>query len=82
VLFNKNVNTIQRPFGPIRIPHTPSDTRPSEVDYEVELAVVIGKPALNVPVEKALDYVLGYAWVVWAQPAHRFYLSRFLFCCA
>jgi 2-keto-4-pentenoate hydratase/2-oxohepta-3-ene-1,7-dioic acid hydratase in catechol pathway len=30
------------------------------VDYEAELAVVIGKAALDVPVESALDYVLGY----------------------
>ena len=31
-----------------------------EVDYEAELAVVIGKTARNVPLEQALDYVLGY----------------------
>ncbi len=30
------------------------------VDYEAELAVVIGKRARRVPPEKALDYVLGY----------------------
>jgi 2-keto-4-pentenoate hydratase/2-oxohepta-3-ene-1,7-dioic acid hydratase in catechol pathway len=30
------------------------------VDWEVELAAVIGKPAKNVPEEKALDYVAGY----------------------
>jgi hypothetical protein len=29
-------------------------------DYEVELAVVIGKPAKNVSENDALDYVLGY----------------------
>jgi len=29
-------------------------------DYEVELAVVIGKPCKNVTVDEALDYVLGY----------------------
>jgi 2-keto-4-pentenoate hydratase/2-oxohepta-3-ene-1,7-dioic acid hydratase in catechol pathway len=33
----------------------------SKVDWEVELAVVIGKRALYVPKEKALDYVAGYA---------------------
>ncbi|MEC1520782.1 fumarylacetoacetate hydrolase family protein [Neobacillus niacini] len=32
-----------------------------EVDYEVELVAVIGKPAKNVSVEAALDYVFGYA---------------------
>jgi len=30
------------------------------VDWEAELAVVIGRPAKNVPVDKALDYVAGY----------------------
>ncbi len=33
---------------------------PDEVDYEGELAVVIGKTAKNVSVEDALDYVFGY----------------------
>ena len=36
---------------------------PSEVtqcDYEVELAVVIGKTAKKVPLEAAMDYVFGY----------------------
>jgi 2-keto-4-pentenoate hydratase/2-oxohepta-3-ene-1,7-dioic acid hydratase in catechol pathway len=31
-----------------------------KLDWEVELAVVIGKIAKNVPVEKALDHVAGY----------------------
>ncbi len=31
-----------------------------EVDYEVELAAVIGKPTKYVSVDEALDYVLGY----------------------
>jgi 2-keto-4-pentenoate hydratase/2-oxohepta-3-ene-1,7-dioic acid hydratase in catechol pathway len=31
-----------------------------QVDYEAELAVVIGKRARRVPVENALDYVQGY----------------------
>ena len=31
-----------------------------QVDYEAELAVVIGKTARHVPEDKALEYVLGY----------------------
>ena len=31
-----------------------------KVDYEAELAVVIGKRAKNIPEEKVLDYVFGY----------------------
>jgi 2-keto-4-pentenoate hydratase/2-oxohepta-3-ene-1,7-dioic acid hydratase in catechol pathway len=31
-----------------------------ELDWEIELAAVIGRPAKDVPKEKALDYVAGY----------------------
>lgn len=33
---------------------------PPEVDYEAELAVIIGRECRNVPKEMALDFVLGY----------------------
>lgn len=33
----------------------------SGLDYECELVVVIGKTCADVPEDKALDYVLGYA---------------------
>ncbi|MEX2606516.1 MAG: fumarylacetoacetate hydrolase family protein [Kiritimatiellia bacterium] len=57
VLFTKGINTLQHPDQPIELPvHLKSD----EVDYECELAVVIGKPCKNVSREHALDYVLGY----------------------
>jgi 2-keto-4-pentenoate hydratase/2-oxohepta-3-ene-1,7-dioic acid hydratase in catechol pathway len=57
VLFTKGINTLQNPGDPIEIPvHAASH----EVDYECELAVVIGKPCKNATVENALDHVLGY----------------------
>ncbi|MCR6655332.1 MAG: fumarylacetoacetate hydrolase family protein [Opitutus sp.] len=57
VLFVKGINTLQHPGEPILLPqHLRSD----EVDYECELAVVIGKQCKNVSRERALDYVLGY----------------------
>ena len=57
VLFVKGNNTLQHPGAPILLPrHLRSD----EVDYECELAVVIGRACKNVSREKALDYVLGY----------------------
>jgi 2-keto-4-pentenoate hydratase/2-oxohepta-3-ene-1,7-dioic acid hydratase in catechol pathway len=57
VLFVKGVNTLQHPGEPILIPeHLRSD----EVDYECELAVVIGRSCKNVRRTEALDYVLGY----------------------
>lgn len=57
VLFVKGVNTLQHPSDPIQIP---TYLASHEVDYECELAVVIGKPCKNVRRERALDYVLGY----------------------
>jgi 2-keto-4-pentenoate hydratase/2-oxohepta-3-ene-1,7-dioic acid hydratase in catechol pathway len=57
VLFFKGLNTLQNPGDPIFIPtRLPSE----EVDYECELAVVIGRPCRNASRENALDYVLGY----------------------
>ena len=40
------------------IPHPPEV---KNLDYEVELAVVIGKPCVDVSVDEALDYVAGYS---------------------
>lgn len=57
ILFMKAVSSIQHPAGPIVLPRR---LRSDEVDYEGELAVVIGKPCRNVPRERALDFVLGY----------------------
>jgi len=57
ILFVKGINTLQHPGDPILIPQR---LRSDEVDYECELAVVIGRPCKNVTREKALDYVLGY----------------------
>lgn len=57
ILFVKGINTLQHPGDPILIPqHLRSD----EVDYECELAVVIGKAGKNIPRARALDHVLGY----------------------
>lgn len=60
VLFSKGLNTLQDPGKPIRIPVAAGST---EVDYECELAVVIGKACLNVTRENALSYVAGYTCV-------------------
>jgi len=57
ILFMKSPASVQNPGGLIEIPvHLRSD----EVDYEGELAIVIGRRAKNVRREEALDYVLGY----------------------
>jgi 2-keto-4-pentenoate hydratase/2-oxohepta-3-ene-1,7-dioic acid hydratase in catechol pathway len=57
VLFVKGLNTLLDPDQPILLPR---HLRSEEVDYECELAVVIGKAAKNVSRANALDYVLGY----------------------
>jgi 2-keto-4-pentenoate hydratase/2-oxohepta-3-ene-1,7-dioic acid hydratase in catechol pathway len=57
VLFMKNSGAVNHPGDPILLPrHLRSDA----VDYECELAVVIGKPCKNVSKADALKYVLGY----------------------
>ena len=57
VLFFKNPAALQNPGDPILIP---TFLKSDEVDYECELAVVIGKTCKNVTRENALNYVLGY----------------------
>lgn len=56
VLFLKATTSVTPHETPITLPAD----GPDEVDYECELAVVIGRPARNVSEENALDYVLGY----------------------
>jgi 2-keto-4-pentenoate hydratase/2-oxohepta-3-ene-1,7-dioic acid hydratase in catechol pathway len=57
VIFFKGINTLLSPGAPILLPtHLKSD----EVDYECELAVVIGRVGKNISRRNALDHVLGY----------------------
>ena len=56
ILFLKATNSIVGHDGPIILPAA----GPDNVDYEAELAVVIGKKAKNVSPEKVMDYVMGY----------------------
>jgi 2-keto-4-pentenoate hydratase/2-oxohepta-3-ene-1,7-dioic acid hydratase in catechol pathway len=57
VVFMKSPTTVQSPGGPIVLPrHMRSD----QVDFECELAVVIGYECKNVSRDDALNYVLGY----------------------
>ena len=48
-------------IGPGAPAHLPANSQ--QVDWEAELGVVIGKPARNVSVAKAMDYVAGYTIV-------------------
>jgi len=57
IVFMKLASAVQNPGDPIILPRR---LRSDEVDYECELAVVIGRPCKNVSRDRALDYVLGY----------------------
>jgi 2-keto-4-pentenoate hydratase/2-oxohepta-3-ene-1,7-dioic acid hydratase in catechol pathway len=57
VVFFKGINTLQHPGDPILLP---TYLKSDEVDYECELAVVIGRAGKNIPRAKALEHVLGY----------------------
>jgi 2-keto-4-pentenoate hydratase/2-oxohepta-3-ene-1,7-dioic acid hydratase in catechol pathway len=57
MLFIKSTNSLQNPGDPIEIPVKLAST---EVDFECELAVVIGRRCKNATRENALSYVLGY----------------------
>jgi acylpyruvate hydrolase len=57
-LFAKFSTAIVDPTAPIVRPKACQ-----QLDYEVELAFVVGRPAKDVPQDKALDYVFGYTIV-------------------
>jgi 2,4-diketo-3-deoxy-L-fuconate hydrolase len=58
VVFMKATTCISGPNDDIIQPKNST-----KLDWEVELAIVIGTKAQNVPLEKALDYVAGYTIV-------------------
>jgi 2-keto-4-pentenoate hydratase/2-oxohepta-3-ene-1,7-dioic acid hydratase in catechol pathway len=57
IVFFKGPNSLQHPGEPIVLPRK---LRSDQVDYECELAIVIGKTCKNVPASDALSVILGY----------------------
>ena len=55
VIFNKFNNALVGAAGPVILPDNSA-----QVDYEAELAVVLGRKARHVPADKAMDCVAGY----------------------
>ena len=55
IWFNKQISCVNDPFAPISIPDCSQ-----EIDYEGELAVVIGRRARNVVMRDAMTVVGGY----------------------
>jgi 2-keto-4-pentenoate hydratase/2-oxohepta-3-ene-1,7-dioic acid hydratase in catechol pathway len=56
LFFTKAPTTINTPYGTLFIDPTVS----TEIDWEAELAVIIGKPGKNIREEDALSHVFGY----------------------
>jgi 2,4-didehydro-3-deoxy-L-rhamnonate hydrolase len=55
IVFNKAITSIQGPNDDVILPEGSE-----QMDWEVELGVIIGATARRVPRERALDYVAGY----------------------
>lgn len=55
LLFCKTPNTLNGPFDPILLPKSSG-----KIDWEVELAVVIGKPGKRISKSDAFHYIAGY----------------------
>jgi len=56
IIFLKATNTVVGPYDDVLIPRHSVKT-----DWEVELAIIIGKRASYVDLDEAMDYVAGYA---------------------
>ena len=54
--FTKAVTSVAAPFGPIELPRVSV-----QLDYEAELAIVIGKRCRHVSAEQARDVIFGYS---------------------
>ena len=55
-LFTKNPATVTGPDSPVWFPAPHS----SQLDWECELAVIIGRPGLDISEDGAMDHVFGY----------------------
>jgi len=58
-LFMKPLSTLTHPGDAVRIPAS----SPSQIDWEIELGVIIGRPCSQVSAAEALSYVAGYTVV-------------------
>ncbi|MBX3060774.1 MAG: fumarylacetoacetate hydrolase family protein [Anaerolineae bacterium] len=56
VVFTKATTAVNGPTDPI--PYDPAVT--TQLDWEVELAVIVGRAGKNIPTAAAMDYVYGY----------------------
>jgi len=55
IIFNKQTTSVNSPYGPILLP-----AESHQLDYEAELAVVIGKTCRRVSKQQAFEAIAGY----------------------
>jgi len=55
LIFCKTLNTLNGPFDPIILPKSSG-----KIDWEVELAIIIGKEGKRISKAQALDYIAGF----------------------
>jgi len=60
IVFGKLGECVVGPHDPVRLPGTAIST---QIDYESELAVVIGRGGRDIPRARAMDHVFGYTIV-------------------
>jgi 2-keto-4-pentenoate hydratase/2-oxohepta-3-ene-1,7-dioic acid hydratase in catechol pathway len=60
IIFTKVPDCVVGPGEPIRLP---GDKVSEQIDYEAELAVVIGRGGRNIPAARAMEHVWGYTIV-------------------
>ncbi len=60
IVFSKVPQTVIGPHDDVRLP---GSRVTEQIDYESELAVIIGKPGRDIPKSRAMDHVLGYTIV-------------------
>ena len=56
IVFTKTTTSVNGPYG--EIPYSTAVS--THIDYEVELAIIIGKTGKNILRDEAMDYVYGY----------------------
>lgn len=60
IVFTKVPETVVGPFDPV---HLPGKAISEQIDYESELAVIIGRRGINIPRARAMEHVFGYTIV-------------------
>src|SRR5690606_25281512 len=63
MIFSKVPESVIGPGAPVRLPRGPGGPVSEQIDYEAELAVVIGRGGAYISRARAMDHVWGYTIV-------------------